>query len=81
LYWYGKEQFKNGAQATNNEYHSVPLVNIENCSQFQRRVSISLENYQKHQVATCVLGGAGVLGLLPFLPFGLLATVVVAPAF
>lgn len=42
MYWYGQQP-----EHTESEYHDVSFVNIENCQQFHRRVSVSCEERQK----------------------------------
>lgn len=44
MYWKGKQ---NNDTTLQDEYHDVPFVNIENCQQFHRRVSVSCEERTK----------------------------------
>lgn len=44
MYWKGKQ---NNDTSLQEEYHDVSFVNIENCQQFHRRVSLSCEERQK----------------------------------
>lgn len=48
MYWKGK---KNNDDALQEDYHDVPFVNIENCQQFHRRVSVSCEERAKWGVS------------------------------
>lgn len=79
-YWKGKAITSENKLAEVEEYHEVPFVNIENASQFYRRVSVSLEEYKNWQIATSVIGvvatGAGGLCFLP----GGWVSMLVAPA-
>lgn len=44
MYWKG---WKNNDENLEKDYHDVPFVNIENCQQFHRRVSVSCEERAK----------------------------------
>lgn len=79
-YWKGKATTSENKLAEIEEYHEVPFVNIENASQFYRRVSVGLETYKNWQIATSVIGviatGAGGLCFVP----GGWVSMLVAPA-
>lgn len=79
-YWKGKAITSENKLAETEEYHEVPFVNIENASQFYRRVAVSLEEYKNWQIATSVIGfvatGGGGLCFVP----GGWVSMLVAPA-
>lgn len=77
-YWKGKAINSDGTESDKDEYHEVPFVNIENASQFYRRVSVSLEKYKNWQIATSVIGTL-VTGGGAFLPGGW-TSALIAPA-